>query len=405
MNQQKFYVMMKLTKILSTSLLFCNFTFAQTAVTKLYSVSFLKGQGNVFSTNSTLKGANEIGFPVKKSKRTGIKIEKKLNSKAWHTDLHNPTIGIQIFKTCFEFEDYKFQQIGSPLIVSGTYRAPFIQKNKFSFGYNFGLGAAMGWKTVWDGNDNLAIGSKNSFYIELGLNLRRELNKHFDVGLNVGLTHYSNGATKLPNYGINIANAFLNLDYKFGKEQEIKVITHKEKFKSKITFDASFFMASKSTMVKEDTVFFEYSTVKSVPVYGFSGVASKDINRRNKLGIGITLTQNRANEIVKYQKDEEEALPQYEVFTIPDFAPTNIRSKLMISSYLAYELQFGNVSVLVQPSFYLYRGIKLDYIPSFYQRLGIRYNTKNNIFLGFNLRAYDYHISDFIEWNIGYSFK
>lgn len=397
--------MMRLIKTFTGLLLICNISFGQTDSSKLYSISVLDGQGTVFSTNSTLKGANEIGFPVKTSKRIGIKIEKKLNGKAWHTDLHNPTIGIKVFRTSFKFEDYKFQQIGSPLIVSGTYRAPFIQKNKFSFGYNFGLGAAMGWKTVWEGNDNIAIGSKTSFYIELGLNLRREINKYFDIGLNLGLTHYSNGATKLPNYGINIGNAVVNLDYKFGKKQEISIVKHKETFKPEITFDASFFMASKSTLVKEDTVFFEYSTVTAVPVYGLTGVVNKDINRRNKLGIGITFTQNRANEMVKYQQDEEKSLPGYEVFTLPIYAPTSIKTRTMISSYLAYELKFGNVSVLVQPSFYLYRGIKLDYIPSFYQRLGIRYNTKKNIFLGFNLRAYDYHVSDFIEWNIGYSFK
>jgi hypothetical protein len=40
-----------------------------------------------------------------------------------------------------------------------------------------------------------------------------------------------------------------------------------------------------------------------------------------------------------------------------------------------------------------------------YQRIGLKYHIFENIFAGINVRAYDFSIADYIEWNIGYRIK
>ncbi|MCF6317837.1 MAG: hypothetical protein L3J83_00935, partial [Proteobacteria bacterium] len=40
-----------------------------------------------------------------------------------------------------------------------------------------------------------------------------------------------------------------------------------------------------------------------------------------------------------------------------------------------------------------------------YQRLGIKYHVNKGLFFGINIRAYDFGIADYIEWNMGYRVK
>ncbi|MEN8251945.1 MAG: hypothetical protein ABFS32_23695 [Bacteroidota bacterium] len=71
--------------------------------------------------------------------------------------------------------------------------------------------------------------------------------------------------------------------------------------------------------------------------------------------------------------------------------------------------------MVIQPGWYLYREAwKIPDSPSegisiprrkpgsSYQRVGLKYHMFKDVFVGINIRAYDFSIADFIEWNIGY---
>ena len=77
-------------------------------------------------------------------------------------------------------------------------------------------------------------------------------------------------------------------------------------------------------------------------------------------------------------------------------------NKLSISVFPSYELIINKLSVVIQPGFYVLRKHSANKEPAAYQRLGIHYQIGSNLFTGLNLRAYNYHVSDFIEWTIGY---
>jgi hypothetical protein len=78
---------------------------------------------------------------------------------------------------------------------------------------------------------------------------------------------------------------------------------------------------------------------------------------------------------------------------------------IMLSVYPSYELVVNRLSIIVQPGFYVYRKKTTELTPAFYQRVGVKYHFYKNYYAGINLRAYQYHISDFIEWNIGRTIK
>ena len=79
-----------------------------------------------------------------------------------------------------------------------------------------------------------------------------------------------------------------------------------------------------------------------------------------------------------------------------------LSDKIQISIYPSYELVIDKLSVIIQPAFYIYRKNFKDQSPVFHQRIGIKYHLSDNIFAGITLRDYSFHVSDFIEWTIGY---
>jgi hypothetical protein len=72
------------------------------------------------------------------------------------------------------------------------------------------------------------------------------------------------------------------------------------------------------------------------------------------------------------------------------------------SIFPSYELIINRLTLLIQPGFYVYRAKYEGRTPTAYQRVGIKYDVYKDISIGINLRAYDYNVSDYIEWTLAY---
>jgi hypothetical protein len=79
--------------------------------------------------------------------------------------------------------------------------------------------------------------------------------------------------------------------------------------------------------------------------------------------------------------------------------------KLQLSIYPSYELIINRVSLIFQPAFYQYRKKLANQSSFFHQRIGVKYQASYQFFSGLTLRDYDFHVSDFIKWNLGYRIK
>jgi len=62
---------------------------------------------------------------------------------------------------------------------------------------------------------NILIGSEINAYVHIGYNINFHINNKFTTFGSVGYKHFSNGATTLPNKGINLIPFSLGLRYKF----------------------------------------------------------------------------------------------------------------------------------------------------------------------------------------------
>ena len=358
-----------------------------------YSLQAMYQIGYVFATNPFLKGVNIESEKINAFQALSLKLSKQTNgTKDWEQLYKFPQYGLGIYVADF----FNPEEIGYPVAVYGFLNAPFKRWNKLVFNYEIGFGATFNWKAFNPVTNryNVAIGAGESFLIDAGLNIQYPLTDHIELLSGFSMTHFSNGALKKPNLGINTVAPKISLTYNFyDKPVFVKHVlpiyaAHNEWLISayaglkNIIFDS----ANITLLEKYEGVYF--------PVFGLSTTFSRQISPKSKFGIGTTITYNGAdNAQAAVEANELEA------------ESGRFSDKILLSVYPSYELVINKVSVTLQPSFYLYRKKLLKQSPVFHQRIGMKYQITYRIFAGITLVDYKFHVSDFIEWNLGYRLK
>jgi len=291
------------------------------------------------------------------------------------------------------FDFYNPEEIGIPFAVFGFFNAPFKRWEKLQFNYELGFGATFNWKSFNPVTNkyNIAIGAGESFLIDAGLSMEYCITDRIEFATGFSLTHFSNGALKKPNFGINTIAPKIGLKYNFHdrpdfRKQEVPVFLKKNEWLFSVFGGAKnviFDSVNIDIMEKYEGLYF--------PVFGISTVYNRQISYMSKIGFGMTVSYNGSvNAQVAIEENELD----------PVDGP--LGDKIQLSIYPSYELVVNKVSIILQPAFYLYRKKFTDQTPVFHQRIGIKYHVSDNIFAGITLRDYSFHVSDFIEWTIGF---
>lgn len=357
------------------------------------SVGGMYQNGYVFPTNDFIKGYNAEKDTIDAFQSFSLKFSKQTTGEnQWEQLFNYPNWGIGI--SVYDF--YNPEEIGTPVALYGFFNAPFKRWDKLSLNYELGFGATFNWKSFdpITNKYNIAIGAEQSFLIDAGLNLQYNLTRHLDFEAGFSLTHFSNGALKSPNKGLNTIAPKISLKYNFDdcpifKKQEIPVYNKENEWL------VSIFGGTKNVIFDSVSIdVIEKFEGLNFPVFGLSTAFNRQVGYKTKIGIGMTYTYNGSvNAQVAVDNNELEIINN------------NFSEKLQISIYPSYELVVDRISIILQPAFYIYRKKLKNQTPVFHQRIGIKYHFTNNFFAGITLRDYEFHVSDFIEWNLGYRLK
>ena len=386
--------------LLLTLLAFSVFTFAQNDSLKTAKPSFWENKsivlgyqnGYVFQTNDFLRGRNTRATNIDEYQDLYLKLSKQTNGeKLWEQLYKYPNWGFGTYIADF----YNPAEIGMPIALYGFFNAPFVRWNKGTFNYEISFGATANWKSFnpLTNQYNTAIGAGQAFFIDAGMNLDFEIAKHLDLIAGFSLTHFSNGAMKIPNSGINSIAPKIGLKYnlydrpKFLK-QEIP------KFKSSNQWDISAFVSTKNLVFDTLTnisILEKYEGVY-LTVMGVTATFNHQISRKSKIGFGINMAYNES-------VNGQVAIQNNDIVDVDG----PLTDKLEISIFPSYELVVNKMSIILQPAFYIYRKQLKNQSPVFHQRIGLKYHINDDIFVGITLRDYAFHVSDFVEWTIGYS--
>lgn len=256
---------------------------------------------------------------------------------------------------------------------------PLAKGKRLSFNFRFAMGMAYITKCFdrTANYTNTAIGSHLNAAVDLNFELRAKLCNSLSLTGGVGFTHFSNGAIKSPNLGLNIPAIYLGLAYKPSKKP-IEYIKHdKPPYNKRIQYRVLFSYGI-SNMYIEDPKFY--------PSYALSGYFLKPVNIKQKIGLVFDLF---------YETENFEYLRRENV---------NLKSDIGIlrpGLSLTYVFDFDKLSLILQMGGYLYTKYKGNgYI---YDRLGLQYLVGKHYILNLALKTH-FAVADHVEFGVGYKF-
>jgi hypothetical protein len=349
--------------------------------------------GYVFPTNTFVRGINAEHDTINNFQTFALIFTKQSKGdKLWQQLYAYPQFGFGVYVADF----YNPEEIGNPIAFFGYFKAPFHRWNSINLYYELGLGVAFNWKHYSPANPyNIAIGAKGTVYIDLGFGAEYRISESLQANLGFSLSHFSNGKIKQPNFGFNTIAPKLTIKYRFSKDNVTFQHQKVPKFQPNNEFYLSVFTGAKNILYDSlNTSIIQKYEGESYYIYGISAVFNRHLTYKSKVGFGFEFSYNGA-------LDAQIAVNNGLLVPLK----TPFENHLQLSIFPSYELVVDKFSVLFQPSFYVFRKKVKNPTPIFYQRIGIKYNLYKNLYIGVNLRAYKFYISDFIEWNIGYAIK
>jgi len=360
---------------------------------KNISIEGMYQNGYVFPTNDFIKGSNAENDTINAFESFSLKFSKQTTGKnQWEQLFNYPNWGI--VASVYNFHNP--EEIGVPIAIYGFFNAPFKRWNRLTLNYEIGFGATFNWKSFDPVTNkyNVALGAGQSFLIDAGLNLQYNLTKKLDFEIGFCLTHFSNGALRKPNMGINIIAPKIGVKYNI---DDRPIFTKQEllKFNKENEWLISVFGGMKNVIFDSVNInVIEKFEGLNFPVFGVSTVFNRQISYKSKIGFGMSISYNGA-------LNAQVAVDDNELETID----SPFGDKIQISVYPSYEFVVNKISLILQPAFYIYRKKIKNQSPVFHQRIGLKYHFTDNFFAGITLRDYKFHVSDFVEWNIGYRIK
>ena len=345
--------------------------------------------GKVLSTNKFVSGNNEEHLPVSVFQSASLQLSKQTTGdKLWEQLYAFPRFGAGIYTARFD----DFPEIGKPVAIYGMLDLPLFRLGKFTINSDFGLGLTFNWRSFGQDKYNIAIGAQETVYLDLGASFEYKFRNNLLLDLGCSFTHFSNGDLKKPNYGINLFSPKLRLGYNFhepGNEFRHDVIP---KFNKISEINLSVYTGWENILYKGHDV---DSTTRNkgvyYPAYGIAASFNRKISYKSKLGFGIMAdylgAANSSISVINGRLEDKDA---------------TFSEGFELSCFPAYSLVAGNLSIIIEEGFYLYRAKYHKRTPDSYQRLGLNYAVYKNISVGINLRAYQFQTSDYIEWTLVY---
>ncbi len=291
----------------------------------------------------------------------------------WHQPYNYPTLGLGFYSA-----NFNNTVLGKPKAVFAFLEFPFARKTKSYFSTSWSIGAAFNmneYDSIYN-PENVAIGSDLNIYIDFSLMYKYKLSKRFMLGGGLKLQHFSNGAYKQPNLGLNMVSGAVSVIYY--PTQTISKFIEKDKPEFKKNYEVTTMAAFglRATSSEKDSEKYFNSTI-SVSV-------NKRVTFKRTLGVGFDYFYQ--SYLIDYYQDKNSI--------------TN-KDLMSYAGFLSSGMLINRFRVVVQLGFYMHRPV--DFGLFFYERVALRYYPINKMFINFSIKAHGAK-AEFIEWGLGYSF-
>lgn len=320
--------------------------------------------------------------------------QKTSGTRDWHHHYALPHIGVGFWGGSLGYPDV----LGNAYALMPQVRLPLLTRKRTELSIIHGAG--LGYITKpFDRLTNYrsnAVGSHLNIALQsrVSLTFRTSLQSRLSVGL--GLSHFSNGAIKKPNLGINIPTVCLSLAFNEGRQQSLAESDHVSGSGSlplPTGTDITMAEVRPQAQTMNLSVYaggglsrFDHRDETLFGAWSLSTTLSRTLSAKRRIGLGGDLFYNHADKLIR------------DPVTMEIHAAGHL---LKAGMHLAYEQVFGRLDFVFQTGYYLYAREKGHGM--IYNRAGLRYLTAGGYLFGLGLKTHTF-TAEFFELAVGYRF-
>ncbi len=305
------------------------------------------------------------------------------------------TVGNNIYDQLYRFPEwgvgyygvklYNDSIFGVPNAVFAYIDIPFSKwdpNKKWTYSYSLGGGLSFNFRPNNPQINplNTLIGSYNNVYIDLGLWANYKLSTSLDAKLGISFVHFSNGASTLPNMGMNLIGAKAILKHHVVRERsDVYMRNDIPEWKKK--HGLFIYQAVGSKQLSEHGKNYFNSTTSLAYKYWWS--------YKSQLVCQIDAFYDSSNNSGEPPRSNT-----------PEWDRDNPANYWSIGVFVGYEAVYNRWSFITGWGHYVWR--RYENTNANYQRFGIRYRVYEGFVVGAGLKARTF-AADYIEWSVGYN--
>ena len=297
-------------------------------------------------------------------------------SRPWHHSYNFPETGITLLYSNLGYPRVLGHALGLMPHINFTLH----QAGGFSLQLRYSAGLALITNPYRepDNIENQAIGSMLNINMSTSLQISVPVSSSLDVRAGIGMTHFSNGKMAVPNKGLNIPSARLELVHHFNRKPVICGQDYQPE--SYDQYSVAVYVAGGYTTLYPpvDDTFAEFTITSTI---------SRRLSQKSAAGAGADIFFGYSDRALLHQQGT---------------TPHHLTGLVKPGLHISYEQIFSKTSFILQKGIYLYR----DYQGNgpFYHRIGFRHRVSQRWVMNLTLKSH-FFSADYLEWGAGYSFR
>jgi hypothetical protein len=354
--------------------------------------------GYVFPTNDFVRKED-----IPKYSSLSFKYALRPQRDQWEDIAYGmPYLGVGLYTATFYKKD-----LGIPFSIflfQGATITEFVP-GSITFHYEFNLGYSANWKAYdrFDNPNNIAVGSSENIHVGGGLYLKFLVNRKWDINIGLAVTHFSNGATKMPNKGLNLGTPYVELTYKFNDPDPEKTKVEGNLIPPQIEkrIDHDFLLTFSSRQIYHSTVGTGLTSQfvdHKFKVWGFSYAPLVINNYKYKWGPSIELVYDESAGATAWREQHPEDLHFYDRIKLG-----KVEERFSLGISAKGEIVMPRFSFFANVGYDIFLGNESN--SRFYQIVGVKVYLNDRIFGTFGIRATHFSKAQFIFWSGGYTLK
>ncbi|MCL2414447.1 MAG: acyloxyacyl hydrolase [Bacteroidales bacterium] len=334
-----------------------------------------------------------------------IRYARASNGSRWEDFAYNmPFFGVGFYRPFFANNP----GLGEPFSIY-MFRGSTLRQftNNLGLVFEVGLGLSMNWSPYdpFDNPENRAIGSRNNVHAGMRLYLEYFASRNFELKFGIDLNHFSNGASRRPNGGVNMGALSLSLVYNFNPPDKGALLRNPPLFEPpyvplRIDHSVQLIISSRQSRFSTDgTGLLSDLVDHSFTVLGLAYSPMIVRGFRYKWGPSVRLIYDESSRARAWrEKHPVDGQLYYRVEIDPRF-----RNRLSLGLGLAGEISMPIASFFAKLGYNVYHRHLVD--SRFYQVVGVKAYLQDNFFATFGISATEFSQAQYLYWSFGYTFS